>query len=202
MLQAAVVACWMRRGHSRSGLRVMTAALLLSTASHACFAQSATPGSTISLDTIVVEQKREPLRSPSRTRTQAPARRRGAGDDQRARTGGRHRAQALRSSARRRRAGVAAGHGQSRQSDAGQQPERCPRTDRAEFPGLQRPAADPDARGRTAESGRARRADTQQRFADQSRRRLLHHRLRQSATGRIDRSVSRLHGQSPRRHAC
>ncbi|MCO5131883.1 MAG: TonB-dependent receptor [Xanthobacteraceae bacterium] len=52
-------------------------ALLMSTASHACFAQSATPGSTISLDPIVVEAKRRaPARAPTRTtvrqREQAP----------------------------------------------------------------------------------------------------------------------------------
>lgn len=50
---------------------VMTAAVLSPFAGGACFAQSATPGSTIALDPIVVEQKRAP--APSRKRPASPA---------------------------------------------------------------------------------------------------------------------------------
>jgi iron complex outermembrane receptor protein len=43
----------------------LTSALLLSTAGHACFAQSATPGSVISLDPVVVEGRRQPAAAPA-----------------------------------------------------------------------------------------------------------------------------------------
>ena len=52
----------------------MPAALLLSSVSDGCLAQSATPGSTISLDPIVVEQSRRPVRSTARAPTSRPAR--------------------------------------------------------------------------------------------------------------------------------
>ncbi|MBB1093272.1 TonB-dependent receptor [Rhodopseudomonas palustris] len=49
--------------------RTVTAAVLLSSVSQACLAQSATPGSTIALDPILVEQSRQPERSAVRSRT-------------------------------------------------------------------------------------------------------------------------------------
>ncbi|ABE40291.1 TonB-dependent receptor [Rhodopseudomonas palustris BisB5] len=49
--------------------RTVTAAVLLSLVSQACLAQSATPGSTIALDPILVEQSRQPERSAVRSRT-------------------------------------------------------------------------------------------------------------------------------------
>ncbi len=54
-------------------LRRITAGLLMSTVSHACFAQSATPGSTISLDPIVVEAPRQSPASSSQVPASAPA---------------------------------------------------------------------------------------------------------------------------------
>jgi iron complex outermembrane recepter protein len=65
------VLCAMRS--NRTGyLQRMAAVLLLSTASHACFAQSATPGSTIVLDPIVVEARKEPAARAPRIRSSSP----------------------------------------------------------------------------------------------------------------------------------
>jgi len=50
-------------------LRTITLAALLTSSSQLCFAQSATPGATITLDTIVVEQRREAVRAPARPRS-------------------------------------------------------------------------------------------------------------------------------------
>jgi iron complex outermembrane receptor protein len=55
-------------GGTTKCLRPMTVALLLSTVSHACFAQSAAPGSSVSLDPIVVETPRQ---APPPTRRRA-----------------------------------------------------------------------------------------------------------------------------------
>lgn len=60
----------------RKCFRRVSLALLMSTASHACFAQSATPGSTITLDPIVVQApRRVPPQAPTRTtvRQRGPA---------------------------------------------------------------------------------------------------------------------------------
>jgi iron complex outermembrane receptor protein len=61
-----VAVCRVTRGGKRGYLRAMTVALLLSTVSHACLAQSATPGTTIMLDPIVVESERQPIAASSR----------------------------------------------------------------------------------------------------------------------------------------
>ena len=50
----------------------LTAALLLSTAGEACFAQSATPGTTITLDPIVVETLRQQPQTPASEPAQLP----------------------------------------------------------------------------------------------------------------------------------
>lgn len=57
-------------GRTAACLRRVSLAVLMSTASHACFAQSATPGSTITLDPIVVQA---PGDAPSQT-SRAPQR--------------------------------------------------------------------------------------------------------------------------------
>ncbi|ABD07845.1 TonB-dependent receptor [Rhodopseudomonas palustris HaA2] len=61
-----------RRASRRGSLRTMTAAVLLSSTSQACLAQSATPGSTITLEPVVVEAPRQPVRSVVRQRSPAP----------------------------------------------------------------------------------------------------------------------------------
>jgi iron complex outermembrane receptor protein len=63
-----MVAGWRAAESGRTKcLQRVTLALLMSTVSHACFAQSATPGATITLDTITVEDQRPtPARGPAR----------------------------------------------------------------------------------------------------------------------------------------
>ncbi|NEW86859.1 Plug domain-containing protein, partial [Rhodopseudomonas sp. WA056] len=64
-------------GARRRSVSTIAVAALLTSSSQLCFAQSATPGATITLDTIVVEQRREVVRSPARpqsvVRRAAPA---------------------------------------------------------------------------------------------------------------------------------
>jgi iron complex outermembrane receptor protein len=55
MMSTTVAATRGINGRTAACLRRVSLAVLMSTASHACFAQSATPGSTITLDPIVVQ---------------------------------------------------------------------------------------------------------------------------------------------------
>jgi iron complex outermembrane receptor protein len=71
MIEDRVVAMWRMAASGKTRcLRQATLALLLSTVSHACFAQSAAPGSAVTLDPIVVETRR-PTAPPRRTPTAA-----------------------------------------------------------------------------------------------------------------------------------
>lgn len=75
----AAASCRALSGDGRACLHAMTIVLLLSSTGHGCFAQSASPGSTITLAPIVIEQKRQPARLPQRrqssmrVRSSAPA---------------------------------------------------------------------------------------------------------------------------------
>lgn len=68
-----VAAARLTEGSARTCLSRVGLALLMSTVSHACFAQSATPGSTITLDPIVVQA---PRRAPPQAPTCTTARQR------------------------------------------------------------------------------------------------------------------------------